>query len=88
VSDRFEPHGAPEGYTDERPAPDEIGRPGSPEPAHGDDQAGHGTDEHGDGEHAEMHVGPIDRAAWVASAVGIAIGLVIALFFAMATFPR
>ena len=46
---------------------------------HGDD---HGHDDHA---HAEDALGPIDVAAWGAGVVGVAVGLAIALCFALAT---
>jgi hypothetical protein len=49
---------------------------------HGDD---HGHDDHAHGEEA---LGPIDVAAWGAGAVGILIGIAIALCFALATAPN
>lgn len=46
---------------------------------HGDE---HGHDDHA---HAEEPLGPIDVFAWGAGALGIAIGLGIVAFFAVAT---
>ena len=46
---------------------------------HGDD---HGPDDHA---HAEEALGPVNVAAWGAGAIGIAIGLVVGLCFAVAT---
>jgi hypothetical protein len=46
---------------------------------HGDD---HGHDDHA---HAETALGSIDVAAWAAGVAGVAIGLVIAACFALAT---
>jgi len=46
---------------------------------HGDD---HGHDDHA---HAEEQLGPIDVAAWGAGVAGVAIGVVIAACFALAT---
>jgi hypothetical protein len=48
---------------------------------HGDD---HGHDDHA---HAEESLGPIDVAAWGAGVLGVAIGLVVAVCFALATAP-
>jgi hypothetical protein len=48
---------------------------------HGDD---HGHDDHA---HPDEPLGPIDVAAWGAGALGILIGLVIAICFSMATAP-
>jgi hypothetical protein len=49
---------------------------------HGDD---HGHDDHA---HAgEAALGPIDPAAWAAGIAGVAIGLLIAVCFALATRP-
>jgi hypothetical protein len=42
----------------------------------------HGHDEHG---HDEEPLGPIDLAAWGAGALGVALGLVVALCFVLAT---
>ncbi len=42
----------------------------------------HGHDEHGDDEEL---LGPIDRAAWGAGVLGVVIGLVMAMCFALAT---
>lgn len=46
---------------------------------HGDD---HGHADHG---HAEAPLGPIDVAAWGAGIVGVAIAVVVAACFALAT---
>ena len=46
---------------------------------HGED---HGHDDHG---HGEEPLGPIDIAAWGAGIVGVAVGVVIAACFALAT---
>lgn len=46
---------------------------------HGED---HGHDDHA---HAEEALGPIDLAAWGAGIVGVAVGVVIAGAFALAT---
>ena len=46
---------------------------------HGDD---HGHDDHA---HGEEPLGPIDVAAWGAGALGIALGVVVAVCFALAT---
>jgi hypothetical protein len=48
---------------------------------HGDD---HGHDDHA---HPEETLGPIDVAAWAAGAIGVLIGIAIALCFALATTP-
>lgn len=51
---------------------------------HGDE---HGHDDHGHDDHAhgEAALGPIDVAAWGAGLVGVAIAVVIAACFALAT---
>jgi hypothetical protein len=46
---------------------------------HGDD---HGHDDHA---HGEEPLGPIDVAAWGAGVLGIALGIVVAVCFALAT---
>jgi hypothetical protein len=46
---------------------------------HGED---HGHDDHA---HAEEALGPVDRAAWGAGILGVAIALVIAFCFVLAT---
>jgi hypothetical protein len=46
---------------------------------HGED---HGHDDHA---HADEALGPIDTAAWLAGAAGVAVGLVIAAAFALST---
>ncbi len=46
---------------------------------HGDD---HGHDDHA---HADGALGPLDARAWGAAAIGVGLGLVIAVCFAVAT---
>lgn len=46
---------------------------------HGED---HGHDDHG---HAEAPLGPIDTAAWGAGVLGILLGALVAICFAIAT---
>lgn len=46
---------------------------------HGGD---HGHDDHG---HAASDLGPIDTTAWLAGALGVALGLVVAAGFVLAT---
>jgi len=92
-------HATPEGYTAEKPAPDEIGKPGSPGAGADHDSAasvGHhddathldahtaiSDDDHG---HAEPKLGPIDWAAWTYALAGAAAGvIVIALFWVAIT---
>jgi hypothetical protein len=61
---------------------------GAAEPAHADDHgAGDGhDDDHGSGhEHGEEALGPIDVAAWGAGILGLAIGAVMAVAFALST---
>jgi hypothetical protein len=59
-------------------------------PAHGEppdaaDQGdGHDHDDHGP---AEGTLGPVDSAAWGAGILGVALGLVVALCFVLATGP-
>jgi hypothetical protein len=48
---------------------------------HGDE---HGHDDHA---HAEEALGPIDRMAWGAGALGVLLGLAVAFAFAFATSP-
>jgi hypothetical protein len=60
-------------------------------PGHQGAVAHHATDDHGDDNghddhaHAEETLGPIDTLAWGAGALGLLIGVVIALCFAAAT---
>ena len=62
---------------------DEPGHPGAVAHHLTDDHGGdHGHDDHA---HAEEPLGPVDVAAWAAGAVGVALGAVIALCFALAT---
>lgn len=46
------------------------------------DELGHGHDEDG---HDGEALGPIDSTAWAAGLVGVALGLVVALCFVLAT---
>ncbi len=48
---------------------------------HGDE---HGHDDHG---HVEAPLGPIDVAAWGAGALGVALGVLVAICFAIANRP-
>ena len=62
--------------------PDHAGASGGDHHAatdHGDD---HGHDDHG---HEASVLGPIDTAAWGAGFLGVAISVVMAICFAMAT---
>jgi hypothetical protein len=73
--------------------------PAMPADRHADDVPGHDGavghhlpddhgDDHGHDDHAhadEQGLGPIDIAAWAAGLGGVAIGLGIAVFFALAT---
>jgi hypothetical protein len=60
-------------------------------PGHADAVAHHRIDDHGDDHghddhaHDEEPLGPIDIVAWGAGALGIGIGIVVALCFALAT---
>jgi hypothetical protein len=60
-------------------------------PGHPGALAHHATDDHGDDHghddhaHAEEALGPIDGLAWGAGALGLLIGVIIALCFALAT---
>jgi hypothetical protein len=60
-------------------------------PGHEDAVAHHRTDDHGgdhghdDHAHDEEQLGPIDAAAWGAGILGIAVAVVIAACFALAT---
>lgn len=80
---RAGPGGTPEGHTPEAPAPDELGKKGTPaaglSPAvpHAAE-----ADEHG----AEP-LGPIDWPAWGASAFGVVIALLVAAALAGLTVP-
>lgn len=94
---RSEPgHGTPEGYTSEKPAPSEAGKPGTPGAVDGESAAGvdhhdpathmdaHTTlsdDDHG---HAEAALGPIDWGAWGYALIGAAAGLVVVALFWLA----
>ena len=94
---RSEPgHGTPEGHTSEKPAPDEVGKPGAPPDPHLDDAAVASDDYHEAATHMDEHttlsdddhghgeeaLGPIDWGAWgVAVVSGAAALLVVALFW-------
>ena len=56
-------------------------------PGHAGATAHHLSDDHGHDDHAhgEEQLGPIDVAAWGAAALGIALGIVVAVCFALAT---
>ena len=62
-------------------------------PGHAGAVAQHSTDDHGDDHghddhaHAEEPLGPIDVAAWGAGLVGLAIAVIVAACFALATSP-
>lgn len=89
--------GTPEGHTPEAPAADEFGKKGTPAaglspalPHAADADDAHATDlhtagGHGEDEHAAEVLGPIDRRAWAASALGIVIALGLCLFLALPT---
>lgn len=47
-----------------------------------DHGADHGHDDHG---HGESALGPIDTSAWLAGVLGVALGLVVAMCFVLAT---
>lgn len=47
--------------------------------------AGHAADQDDDHGHATVGLGPVDWSAWTAGAVGVAIGLITALCFVLAT---
>lgn len=73
--------------TSHEPSPDELAHAAGGEQHHPGDLAGeaHGADDHSDGHghddhaHAAEELGPVDRAAWGAFALGIAAGLLVAL---------
>jgi hypothetical protein len=78
-----------EGYSDEKPAADELGKPGTPgsgltaEAPHAvdaehDDDGGHG---HG---HEESNLGPIDWRKWGYAIVGGVAGVIVVAMFWMA----
>lgn len=92
---RSEPgHGTPEGHTEEKPAPSEIGEPGTPgagadhdsvasvahhdTTTHMDAHTALSDDDHG---HAEPELGPIDWAAWAYALVGAAAAIVVVALF-------
>lgn len=59
--------------------------PGHHAPADEHHEATDHGDEHGDDDHAEEPLGPIDVAAWGAGMLGLGIALAIAACFALAT---
>ena len=83
---RSEPgHATPEGYMAEKPAPSEVGEPGTPSagaeqdsPTHKDAHTAISDDDHG---HAEPELGPIDWAAWAYALVGAAAAIVVVALF-------
>jgi len=84
------PGGAPEGHTPEAAAPDEFGKKGTPAAGlttaapHAAD-AHDAADAHASDEHAGEPLGPIDWPAWGASALGVAVALLIAAVLALPT---
>lgn len=60
--------------------------PADSEPHHAADQ-GDGHDDHDDHGPAEGTLGSVDSAAWGAGILGVALGLVVALCFVLATGP-
>ncbi len=70
--------------TSERHAPDAAGHPGAIAPHATDDHgADHGHDDHAHGE--DERLGPVDVRAWGAGALGIGLGLIVAVCFMLAT---
>lgn len=87
---RHGPGGTPEGHTPEAPAPDEFGKKGTPAagltPAAPHAADAHvAADAHASDEHAGEPLGPIDWPAWGASALGVAVALLIAAVLALPT---
>ena len=84
------PGGTPEGHTPEAAAPDEFGKKGTPAAGlttaapHAAD-AHDAADAHASAEHAGEPLGPIDWPAWGASALGVAVALLIAAVLALPT---
>ena len=84
------PGGTPEGHTPEAAAPDEFGKKGTPAAGlttaapHAAD-AHDAADAHPSDEHAGEPLGPIDWPAWGASALGVAVALLIAAVLALPT---
>lgn len=66
-----------------------MGNAPAPQPAAGQvvDAAGHGTQHAHDEHRAEEAepLGPVDPLAWAAGALGVALGLLVAACFALAT---
>ena len=79
--------------TSHEPTPDELARTQDAEAERPGHVAGEapGADDHGDVQahddhaHGEEAIGPIDRAAWGAFALGVAAGLVVALCLVITT---
>ena len=97
MTDRQPPPTTPEGHSPERPAPDELGKEGTPgagmTPAvpHAADARAVGqvqppADAHADQGHSEPRLGPIDWPAWGYAVVGVAAGLLVAGLFWMAAY--
>jgi hypothetical protein len=97
---RSEPVGPPsagpgtiEGHTSERPAAEEYGKVGTPAAAlsaaapHAADAQAAASHEHAE-EHEEAMLGPIDRRAWAATALGVGVAVLIAILFYIASLPR
>ncbi len=88
---RHGPGGTPEGHTPEAAAPDEFGKKGTPAagltPAapHAADAQDANAGAHADDAHAGEPLGPIDWPAWGASALGVAVALLIAAVLALPT---
>lgn len=99
MTDQDEPgsepgHATPEGYTAEKPAPSEIGKPGTPG-ADADHDSAASVAHHDSATHMEAHtaisdddhgraepqLGPIDWKAWAYALVGGAAGLVVVALF-------
>jgi hypothetical protein len=71
-----------EGYTPEKPAPDEHGQPGAP--GADDHRDAHG-DSHGDGHgHGDAALGPIDWGKWAYAILGGIAGLIVVAMFWLA----
>lgn len=60
-----------------------VGPPGQPTDHGGDHRSDHGHDDHATG--AGDALGPLDSRAWVAAALGIALGLAVVVAFLAST---